>query len=184
MRLKTLSRHGNWLSVALDSSRFSLHQLVGHSVKCKPPTLAPSLAVPPQFFHKSTSLRWDFGAFYKKNAFAREHTICKPLRRAVATAKPNRWGRALATRVSVARVTLDPRQLNGVVGARPLVFIRGAARGVRLAPPGGSRRRRQPPAPPRPTGRVSGIPATPAAPRLEARGGLAPAGPSPEGGCM
>jgi len=55
--METLSRHGDWLRVALDSWRFSLFQLVGHPVKCKPPTLAASPAVLPQFFNKSTPLR-------------------------------------------------------------------------------------------------------------------------------
>jgi len=76
--METLSRHGHWLRVALDSWGFSLYQLVGHLVKCKPPTLAAS----PAFFHSSSTNRrpcggpygGGFGAFYKKNAFAREHT--------------------------------------------------------------------------------------------------------------
>jgi len=54
--METLSRHGDWLRVALDSWRCSLYQLVGHSVKSKPPTLAASPAVLPQFFQKSTPL--------------------------------------------------------------------------------------------------------------------------------
>ena len=31
-----LGRHGDWLRAALDSRRFSLYQLVGHSVECNP----------------------------------------------------------------------------------------------------------------------------------------------------
>jgi len=50
--IETLSRHDDWLRVALDSWGFSLYQLVGHPVKCKPPTLASCPAVLPQFFHK------------------------------------------------------------------------------------------------------------------------------------
>jgi len=55
--MKTPNRHGNWLRVALDSWRISLYQLVGQPAKCKPPTLAASPAVLPQFFHKWTPLR-------------------------------------------------------------------------------------------------------------------------------
>jgi len=52
--MEILSRHGDWLRVTNDSWKFSLYQLVGHSVKSKPPTLAASPAVLPHFFHKST----------------------------------------------------------------------------------------------------------------------------------
>jgi len=33
---KILGRHGDWLRAALDSRKFSLYQLVGHSVECNP----------------------------------------------------------------------------------------------------------------------------------------------------
>jgi len=72
--IETLSRHGDWLRVALDSWGFSLYQLVGHPVKCKPPTLAASPAVLPQFFHKSTPLRRALRRGFR--SFLQEKRVC------------------------------------------------------------------------------------------------------------
>jgi len=72
--METLSRHGDWLRVALDSWGFSLYRLVGHPVKCKPPPLAASLAVLPQVFHKSTPLRRDLRRGFR--SFLKEKRAC------------------------------------------------------------------------------------------------------------
>jgi len=72
--METLSRHGDWLRVALDSWGFSLYQLVGQPVKCKPPTLAVSPAVLPQFFHKSTPLRRALRRGFRN--FLQEKRVC------------------------------------------------------------------------------------------------------------
>jgi len=72
--METLSSHGDWLRVALDSWRFSLYQLVGHPVKCKPPTVGASPAVLPQFFHKSTPLRRALRRGFR--SFLQEKHVC------------------------------------------------------------------------------------------------------------
>jgi len=72
--MEILSRHGDWLRVALDSWGISLYQLVGHPVKYKPPTLAACPAVLPQFFHKSTPLRRALRRGFRR--FLQEKRVC------------------------------------------------------------------------------------------------------------
>ena len=107
-----LSRPDDWLRVALDSLRFSPHQPVGHPVKCKPPTLAASPAVPPVFY-KSTFLRRALRRGFR--SFLQEKRVC-------ACTHENHHGAAAAAR----RPREPPAALRGSrrsasVGARARV---------------------------------------------------------------
>jgi len=86
--METLSRHGDWLRVA----RLSLYQLVGHPVKSKPPTLAASPASSSTVLPQIDALAAEgltegvSEFFFKKNAFACEHTTREsPALRAIST---------------------------------------------------------------------------------------------------
>jgi len=75
-----LGRHGDWLRATLDSRRFSVYRLVGHSVEYKSQNSCGLARISSTVLAQISVLAGDltqrcFGAFNMKNAIAREHTI-------------------------------------------------------------------------------------------------------------